>query len=406
MGPQQSYDRHDLRRLNAVSVLQHLRARGPQSRARIAESLGLTRATVSNIATDLLAARLVREAKREDSGTGRPGVLIELNAACGCIVAVEIDLDRIAVVTADVGQNFLWRKDLSIFLETDPESCLAAAENLIAEGIEAGNREGLPCLGIGVAWAGLVNHQRGELTYGPISGWTQVGVKARWTKRFGLPVEVENEAHAGALAALHGEDGDGAGNLIYLSVGVGLAAGIIADGRRVLGRRGFAGQVGHTFFAENGQRCACGKEGCWVTEIGARAVGRKMADAGITLPGKNSAQRDWIAEAARLAAQGDPRVLEVLHGVGMQVGTGLAALVETFDPALVVIGGRLGTLFSYAEESILEGLRRHTLSSFASATRLQIRVSDVDRLAGCVANVYTAVLNNPERAKCAAAAIT
>jgi len=101
----QRYDRNDIRRLNAVSVLDTLRANGPISRAQIAATVGLTRATVSNIVAELLKASLVSETEYDEGKAGRPGLLLNLNPNSGFMIAVDIDLDRISVVLANVGQR-------------------------------------------------------------------------------------------------------------------------------------------------------------------------------------------------------------------------------------------------------------------------------------------------------------
>ena len=98
MSAKQRYDRSDIRRLNAVNVLEQLRVPGVLSRAKIASNLGLTRATVSNIVAALIASGLVSETEYMVGGAGRPGLSLELNPRAGCMVAVEIDLDRISIV--------------------------------------------------------------------------------------------------------------------------------------------------------------------------------------------------------------------------------------------------------------------------------------------------------------------
>ena len=83
----QKYDRGDIRRMNAVSVLNQLRVGGAQSRANIAGELGLTRATVSSIVADLIEASLVNETEYVAGRAGRPGLLLNLNPNCGSMIA-------------------------------------------------------------------------------------------------------------------------------------------------------------------------------------------------------------------------------------------------------------------------------------------------------------------------------
>jgi predicted NBD/HSP70 family sugar kinase len=395
MSAKQRYDRSDIRRLNAVNVLEQLRVPSVLSRAKIASNLGLTRATVSNIVAALIASGLVSETEYMVGGAGRPGLSLELNPRAGCMVAVEIDLDRISIVMADFGLRELLSQSVSVEPHSPAVEVLAAAASLVETAIRQASRQGLRCFGVCVAWAGLVRRDAGELAYGPTSGWRDVAVKAEWQTRFKVPVFVENEAHAGALGVHHFGAMAGRRNLIYLSLGLGLAAGVFVDGVLLRGKQGFAGQVGHTAFVEGGALCSCGKRGCWVSEVGGAAVRRKLAAAGVDLSESGESAVDWLDSVQALAAAEDPRVLQVLEEVGAQLGAGLAQLVQTFNPSLVVLGGRLGGLMQSVEAVIEASLKSAVLPSMAEELELQINDGEADCLRGGLATVFDAVMTNP-----------
>jgi len=395
MSAKQRYDRSDIRRLNAVNVLEQLRVPGVLSRAKIASNLGLTRATVSNIVAALIASGLVSETEYMVGGAGRPGLSLELNPRAGCMVAVEIDLDRISIVMADFGLGELLSQSVLVEPDSPAVEVLAAAASLVETAMVQATRSGLRCFGVCVAWAGLVRRDAGELAYGPTSGWRDVGVKAEWEARFKVPVFVENEAHAGALGVHHFGAMAGRRNVIYLSLGEGLAAGVFVDGVLLRGKQGFAGQVGHTAFVEGGAFCSCGKRGCWVSEVGGAAVRRKLAAAGVDLSESSENTVDWLDSVQALAAAQDPRVLQVLQEVGAQLGAGLAQLVQTFNPSLVVLGGRLGGLMQPVQEAIEASLKSAVLPSMAEELELQINDGEADCLRGGLATVFNAVMTNP-----------
>jgi len=391
----QRYDQSDIRRLNVISVLNQLRLNGAMSRANLSVRLGLTRATISNIVTDLMQASLISETVYAEGGAGRPGILLNLNPDAGCMIAVEIDLDRIWVVLTNVGQGCIWREDVSLPLEYGADESLELAAGRVARALEIGALRGLSCFGICVAWSGLVDGIGGQLAYGPISGWEQVALKRDWELRFEVPVHVENEAHAGAIGAYHFGLNRGVDNLIYLSLGVGLAAGVFVNGALMRGDQGYAGQVGHTFFAANQITCGCGKEGCWVTEIGATAIHRKLLAANVILPVEASVGFDWLECVHEQALVHDAKVLQVLKAVGRQLGEGLARLVQTFNPSVVIVGGRLGKLMQRVEPTIKEALLAEVLPCMAERIDLRVSDSDEDQRMGCLATVYDAIMQNP-----------
>jgi predicted NBD/HSP70 family sugar kinase len=240
-----------------------------------------------------------------------------------------------------------------------------------------------------------VRRDAGELAYGPTSGWRDVALKAEWEVRFKVPVFVENEAHAGALGVHHFGAMAGRRNLIYLSLGEGLAAGVFVDGMLLRGKQGFAGQVGHTAFVEGGALCSCGQRGCWVSEVGAAAVRRKLVAADVALSESGESAVDWLVSIQALVAAQDPRVLQVLEEVGAQLGAGLAQLVQTFNPSLVVLGGRLGGLMQPVQVVIETSLKSAVLPSMAEELELQINDGEADCLYGGLATVFNAVMTNP-----------
>lgn len=381
--------------MNAVSVLEHLRRNQTLSRAQIAGSLGLTRATVSNIISDLLELNLVRETEFDEGGTGRPGLLLELNPESGTMIAVDIDLDRITVVLANLGQQVLWREQLSMGPDAKPDSSLDGAASIVEKALKQSSDMGIPCKGICVAWAGLINRTEGRLEYGPTSGWQNIPLKSDWEARFQVPIFVENEAHAGAIGAQNFGKYAGSKNLIFLSLGIGLGAGVYVDGVLLRGKMGFAGQVGHTHFRDNGIKCTCGKTGCWVTEIGAAALKRKLLEAGVEIPEEFSSSEDWIDWVLEKSNAGDGNIASVLKSVGEMLGAGAARLVQTFNPSVVIVGGRLAPLLSKVQSSIRETMMAGTLVHMQEPLELAMTDSVEDSLRGCLATVFEEVMRNP-----------
>ncbi|MDQ8187442.1 ROK family transcriptional regulator [Pelagicoccus sp. SDUM812002] len=392
---QTKYDRGDIRRLNAVSALKQLREHGPLSRAQIADKLGLTRATVSAIVADLISASLVSESEYEEGGVGRRGMLLDLNPSCGSMIAVELDIDRVVVVLANLGMKFLWRGEASLSAPVSADEGLRRAGALVENALRRGEELDLPCFGIGVAWAGLVKRATGELAYGPISGWQSVPIKGDWEARFGTPVYVENEAHAGAIAAHHLGMPRGVRDLIYLSLGVGLSSGVFVDGGLLRGSEGYAGQVGHTPFVAEGHLCGCGRKGCWVTEIGASGVLRKLRAEGVHLPDAADSSLDWIPGICEMAQAEDPRVLRVLAEEAKQIGEGLVQLVQVFNPSRVVLGGHLRDILALCEDQIRETLEQRVLYPMGKDVTVIVSASPEDQLKGCLATVFEAVMSNP-----------
>jgi predicted NBD/HSP70 family sugar kinase len=301
----QSADHSLMRTINRSLILSQLRTAAPLSRADLAARIGLTRSTVSSQVDGLIAANLVHETGTGPSHGGRPGTLLELNPAGGCAVGFELTSDSILVLLTDFVAQPRWQREITL-TEHDPDAVIAQAEALIDETLAYNAATGnTKPLGIGLGTAGLVNAADGVLrsAYNLGLGWRDIPFKALWERRFRLPVHVGNEATIAALGEHYFGAAAGYRDFIYLQASTSaLGAGIFIDGKLYQGMGGYAGEVGHIVIDPAGAPCVCGKRGCW--------------------------------EAVLRAADPSER-LAIL-------ATGIAALVNIFNPPLVVLGGPLG----------------------------------------------------------------
>ncbi len=349
-------DQNLVRKINLALVINTLRHQAPLSRAGLADHTGLNRSTISSIINELLNNRLVQETTLQSDRVGRPGMLLELNPAGGFAVGIELGVDFISLVVTDFVANVLWRQrilsDPSDGQDTILERAYAMTERALAEGLARGLRP----LGIGLGVPGLVDLQHGELKFAPNLGWENTPLRQLWSQRFGLPVFVENDAKAAAMGEYYFGVARRQGNFIFLHAGVGLGAGIMIDGKLFRGSRGYAAEVGHMIIDPGGELCGCGKRGCWETLVGPRAVIRRFRQT--LLLGASSAvmpavdydpQNITFKDVANAALQGDPAALAAMREVAGNLGTGIANLVNIFNPQLVVLGGEL----NYASEILL-----------------------------------------------------
>ena len=137
-------------------------------------------------------------------------------------------------------------------------------------------------------------------------------------------------------------------DFIYLTADVGLGGGIVLGGKLFRGNGGYAGEVGHMSFDPNGALCECGRRGCWESLVSPRSVVRNIQT--ILGNGAESIVRDLVKGnlnditfdiVLQAANTNDAVALQALQGVGRWLGLGIANLVNTFNPELVVLGGAL-----------------------------------------------------------------
>lgn len=355
---------------NAAVVLQQLRLHAPLSRADLAKRIGLNRSTVSSIVEQLLHAGLIQETCRQTDKLGRPGLSLAINPLGGCAVGVEMDGAGVRVVLTDFTANCIWRRTLKVEGTGRQEDYLQGAEELVRKALLHAQAMGLRVLGIGVALPGLVDVHSGELRYAPSLHWHDIPFRERWSRRFGLPILIENNANAAALGEYYFGVAQNVPNFLYIGASATMGGGIVINGELFRGRGGFAGEMGHMMLAPDGALCSCGRRGCWETLVGPAQVvaeyrrrspnAERMLQEDDATGGRNGGESDF-AKVVRAAEAGDLAAEAVMQQMGEHLGIGIANLVNIFNPQLVVLGG----YYSLAHETIIPMIKatitRHSL---------------------------------------------
>ena len=201
-------------------------------------------------------------------------------------------------------------------------------------------------LGVGVP--GLVT-QTGVLRAAPnLDGVADFDVAGLLGARLGHRVRVDNDATCAAVAEwLHGA-GQDASDMVLVTLGTGIGGGVIAGGRLVRGKHGFAGEYGHMVVDPDGPPCPCGRRGCWERYASGSGLARLAREAAVggrvhrvleIAGGDPEAVRgEMVMQAAR---EGDTDALAVIDEFGRWVALGLVNLTNTLDPERFVLGGGL-----------------------------------------------------------------
>jgi glucokinase len=156
---------------------------------------------------------------------------------------------------------------------------------------------------------------------------------------FQVPVTLENDADAAALAESHWGVGQGSTRFLYVTVSTGIGGGLVLDGRLYRGVDGSHPEIGHHVVDPSGPRCSCGARGCWEALASGPALvkwARENAGAEDRLPDDLSAE-----DLCRRAERGDPLALRALEREGYYLGLGLANLMSILCPDKIALGGGL-----------------------------------------------------------------
>ena len=229
--------------------------------------------------------------------------------------------------------------------------------------------------GIGIGVPGIVDMRTGMIRESPnLPGWADSPVRSEIEKRLGTRVILDNDANVAAF----GEKWLGAArnfdDVAMLTLGTGVGGGIVLDGRIWHGMVGMAGEFGHITVEPEGQLCGCGNRGCLEQYASATAVVRMAHEAiangeAVELAAAASNNPEFSAKAVyNLAIQGDESARRIFRHVGRSLGIVLAALVNSLNLPIYVIGGGVSSAWDAFSPSIFEELRQRSMVYAATAS--------------------------------------
>lgn len=315
--------------VNRSAILAHLGAHGPASRADLARSLNVSPALMTSLTKDLLNDGLLVELENSPSQGGRPGRMLGLVSTAGRAIGVKVVADHVAFV--EVGIDGSVTRSSNETFDASASTMLSDLVVLLRQFIAGGSSTRL--LGIGVGVPGSVDSQENGLVHSTQLAWDHVPLGAELRRELGLPVIVENNVNALAVAERLYGVGRSHDDFLVVTIGTGIGGGIVVDGTVVRGSRGGSGELGHIPVAVDGPACSCGNKGCLEAIIGESALVRNARDIGII------SESAGIAALRNAADRGDTDATRVFSEAGELLGRTLAGVVHTLDPEAVVVLG-------------------------------------------------------------------
>lgn len=374
----------NLRRINQEDLRNHnlsvtldtlLRAQKPMSRADLAKETGLTKATLSLLASMLIESGVVQEGEPVVSTTyGRPSTPLEIRGGSIAGIGLQINTDGYGCLALDLNGDTLGQEWVSEDMTgTDPYEIFAKLDAMTFPLESRLKRRGCKVVGAGLALPGIVTDDMWLLVARNL-GWENVNL-TRFNVVRRLDVVAGNEAKMAAIAQIPGYATERASFLnvvdrtdsfIYLSTDIGIGGAVVRDGEVVMGSHGFAGEIGHLSVAMDGPLCSCGRHGCLEAFAGRRAL---VEAAGIAKDGDATSSEAIDAFLQRWRA-GDSDVAKVVDQAADALVSAIASAVNLVDVDTVLLGG-LWTHFGDELATVLEGRLRSEILGYPN---VKIRV--------------------------------
>lgn len=365
-------DSASIRERNLSLVLNRIRQAGSVSRAALVRQTNLSAGTISSLVNILLDNEFVHEAGPGKSSGGRRPILLQFNYKARYLLGVDMGATHIMAVLMDLQGCVVASQQTKYDVINDPDGTINTIVQITQELLI---RMALPqsiVVGMGITLpTPLAGENLDRLTTIYFPAWADCDIKACIRRHFDIPIYIENDANAGAVAEKWWGNGRDYANLAYIKLGTGVGSGLILNNDIFRGDGGTAGEIGHTTIDPTGPTCRCGNQGCLESMVGIPAI---IKEAEQRLRQNRPA---WVSEnpinidsIVRAALSGDPTARSIVQNAGSFLGIGIANLVNVFNPGLVVLGGDLVAAGDLLFNAVRAAVLRRAMPKAASEVKI------------------------------------
>lgn len=313
------------------------------------------------------------------------------------IIGLDVGGTKTAVVEGTAQAGILQREEIATVASRPFDETFPRIVELMKKTIDVARQSNREAIAISVSIGGPLKIAEGLLIDPPhLPGWRGVRLKERLTNEFpNLSVFVEHDGNAGALAEFHfgaGKGRDDLQHLVFLTFGTGLGAGLIVNGQLLRGATDTAGEVGHLRLAWEGP-IGFGKAGSWE----GFASGKGLVELASSMFPRKWSRETPIREVVAAMLTDDPEALEVAAEVGKWMGRGMALLVDTLNPQMIVLGSLAVALGDRVLATARRALAEEALPQ--AVTACEILPAKLGRRIGDVAALMAALSDDDLRAR-------
>lgn len=368
-----------IRDINRQIVLNYVREMGPISRAEIARETALQRSTISLIVDELRLDGLIEEVSGESTG-GRPPSLLSLRTVDAVAIGVDLGTVKTVMASSDLAGRVLEQEEFP----TDPDVKKTLAKIVDCSERLIGKATGV-IEGIGISLPGVVDPETGNL-YVPHFNWRNAPIAETLTRATSLPVSIDNDANAAALAELWFGRPEirEVRDFILVLVEEGVGTGIVFDGQVYRGVGGTAGEFGHmTIGADAPVECAVGSRECWEAFASERAALARYQ----TLSRLNGNSDVNFPTIIDLALKGERNASAALRETAHYLGIGIANLIQGLAPEAVIVGGPIVRVWPVIVEELKASVDASICRGFPSTPILDSTLGPEPTLMGALSLV-------------------
>ncbi|PAV30760.1 transcriptional regulator [Virgibacillus profundi] len=345
MRKQRTGDLKLIQELNRSIILDAIRKKGPISRSGIAKSINISPTTVTSAVSDLINEGLVYEDGVGTSSGGRKPVLIRFNPDSHSIIGVSLSNSYIRIADMNLEGKIL-RKEIHQTNQLKGQEIIQFILEVVDRFLVQ-KQDIEYCQGISIISPGIVNAEKGIISYNSKLNLYGVPLKELIEERTNLPAFLDNDANAFVLAENYFGLFSKYKDLLYITIGDGVGSGMMVNGSIYRGYLGSSGEVGHTTVVECGIKCSCGNRGCLENYVNWPAIYSKIVTAIVTrsrdtiikemvLGDLNRINPDIFVEAIN---EGDKLAQEIMEDTMNYLSIAITNTIHFFNPEVIILSG-------------------------------------------------------------------
>jgi predicted NBD/HSP70 family sugar kinase len=357
------------------SILKQLDVVGDLTIPELTKELNISTPKITSLLNELMEEGLITDMGKVDSTGGRRANIYGLlNSAC-YFIGVDVKRYYVNIGMIDFKKHIISTEQKIEYPLENTQQSLNALIDIINKFIKETGLSKEKILGMGINLSGRINNNTGY-SYSYFH-FQEESLAAIIEKEIGVKAFLENDSNAMAYGEfLHGVV-QNEKNILYIHLDHGTGSGIIIDGKVYYGRSGFSGEFGHIPFFNNDIICGCGKKGCLETEVSGIALLRKtkeklqQGNASILTSKYKNVDDLKLEDLIEAAKNEDVLMIELLAEMGDLLGKAISALINLFNPELVILGGILAESGDYLRLPTKSAINKYSLSLVNNDTQLK-----------------------------------
>lgn len=342
--------------------------------AELSKEFNISIPKINECLNELIDEKLVKDYGKQTATIGRKPNQYGLEANSAFFIGVQVSHDFLSIAMINMKKDLIAEKQEIAFMLENNEESLSKICLEIKDFISKLHIKPEKILGIGINLSGRINYRTGySYSYfnfyeDPLSNYFE--------QELGIPTFLENDTKALSYGEFSSGILTNEKDALFINVDNGVGLGILVNNQLYYGKSGFSGEFGHIPMFDNEVICKCGKKGCLETEASGYALRRKVIEqlkSGATsILTKKNQDLDSIRlhDIIQAAKKDDNLCIEAINEIGEHLGRGLAALINIFNPELVIVGGTLATTDEYLSLPLKNAINKYSLSIVNKDTKV------------------------------------